>query len=230
MANACGSSQKTKSCSNAAALRSRCGVMAASSSRVPTSKRIPTVPTASKGGRCASTDRRSRAMSTSNAKIDPLPDLIDESLDEATFLWQRWEAELSSPHRNLDEIWDWTEDRLAGALDGVRVAPDAKPESMLAGALASDDSLRQTVLASAPATAPARNARQLLASAVRDASGPQLAACIRGMEVANLDGSFAPVSKVLTSSGPEHSAALCRLKAFRRATLGTELQTAFESR
>jgi uncharacterized protein (TIGR02270 family) len=169
-------------------------------------------------------------MSTSNAKIDPLPDLIDESLDEATFLWQRWEAELSSPHRNLDEIWEWTEDRLAGALDGVRVAPDAMLESLLAGAMSSDDAFRQTAAASALATAPARNARHLLAGAVRDATGAQLAACMRGIEVANLDGSFAPVSKVLSSSGPEHSAALCRLKAFRRASLGPELAAAFESR
>lgn len=169
-------------------------------------------------------------MSTSNAKIDPLPDLIDESLDEATFLWQRWEAELSSPHRNLDEIWDWTEDRLAGALDGVRVAPDAMLESLLAGAMSSDDAFRQTAAASALATAPTRNARHLLAGAVRDATGAQLAACMRGIEVANLDGSFAPVSKVLSGSGPEHSAALCRLKAFRRASLGSELAAAFESR
>jgi uncharacterized protein (TIGR02270 family) len=70
----------------------------------------------------------------------------------------------------------------------------------------------------------------VLANAVRDATGPQLAACMRGIEVANLDGSFAPVSKVLAGSGPELSAALCRLKAFRRASLGPELASAFESR
>jgi len=169
-------------------------------------------------------------MSVSISKIEPLPDLIDESLDEATFLWQRWEAELSSPHRNLDEIWEWTEDRLIGALDGVRVASDAMLESMLAGAMSSEDSFRQTAAASALATAPARNARHVLANAVRDATGPQLAACMRGIEVANLDGSFAPVSKVLAGSGPELSAALCRLKAFRRASLGPELASAFESR
>lgn len=169
-------------------------------------------------------------MSPSNSKIEPLPDLIDESLDEATFLWQRWEAELSSPHRNLDEIWDWTEDRLAGALDGVRVATDATLESLMADAMSSEDTFRQTAAASALATAPARNARLVLAATVRDATGPQLAACMRGIEVANLDGSFAPVSKVLSSSGPELSAALCRLKAFRRATLGPEVAAAFESR
>ncbi|HTU65333.1 MAG TPA: hypothetical protein VMF52_05255 [Steroidobacteraceae bacterium] len=166
----------------------------------------------------------------STPPLDPLPDLIDECLDEAAFLWQRWEAELTSAQRNLDEIWQWTEDRLAGALDGVRVASDAQLEPLLAGTMASDDAFRQSALASALATSPARNARHLLANAVRDATGAQLAACLRGIEVANIDGSFSPVAKVLSASGPEHSAALCRLKAFRRATLGPELAAAFESR
>src|ERR1700754_4911662 len=119
---------------------------------------------------------------------DPLPDLIDECLDEAAFLWQRWEAELTSAQRNLDEIWHWTEDRLSGALDGVRVASDAQLEPLLAGAMASDDPFRQSAISSALATSTARNARHLLANAVRDSTGPQLAACLRGIEVANIDG------------------------------------------
>ena len=48
--------------------------------------------------------------------------LVEESFDEAAFLWRRWEDELTSLTRNLDEVWSWTEDRLHGALDGVRVA------------------------------------------------------------------------------------------------------------
>ncbi len=169
-------------------------------------------------------------MSTSNSRIQPLSDLIDECVDEAAFLWQRWEADLASPSRSLDDVWNWTEDRLNGALDGVRVGGDEMFEPLIAAAMASDNPFRQTAVASALATAPTHNARHLLADAVRDATGAQLAACMRGIEVANLDGSFAPVSKVLASSGPEHSAALCRLKAFRRAALGPELATAFESR
>jgi uncharacterized protein (TIGR02270 family) len=44
-----------------------------------------------------------------------------------------------------------------------------------------------------------------------------------------LDGTFAPVTAVLSTKGPEHSAALCRLKAFRRTVPGRELMEAFES-
>ena len=35
---------------------------------------------------------------------EPFPDLVDESLDEAAFLWRRWERELTSLTRSLDEI------------------------------------------------------------------------------------------------------------------------------
>jgi uncharacterized protein (TIGR02270 family) len=52
---------------------------------------------------------------------------------------------------------------------------------------------------------------------------------IRGIETAELDASFAPVTTVLSSSGPEHLAALCRLKSFRRSSPGRETAEAFSS-
>ena len=52
---------------------------------------------------------------------------------------------------------------------------------------------------------------------------------MRGIEVAVLDGSFAPVAKLLSRRSPEHAAALAGLKAFRRAALNEELPQAFES-
>jgi uncharacterized protein (TIGR02270 family) len=69
----------------------------------------------------------------------------------------------------------------------------------------------------------------LLSRALVAADGVRLAALIRGLEVAPLDGSFAPVSKALSLHSPEHAAALAVLKSFRRASLGNELKTAFES-
>ena len=60
-------------------------------------------------------------MSFLHSAAEPFHDLVQESLREATFLWRRWESELSSLTRNLDEVWSCTEDRLHGALAGVRV-------------------------------------------------------------------------------------------------------------
>lgn len=162
------------------------------------------------------------------AKAEPLWDLVEESLDESAFFWNRWEAELLSLTRNLGEVWSWTEDRLQGALDGVRVSGDRLART-LESALAGDDPARVAVAAHLLAAKSGPEARGLLATAVGSATGARLRSMIRAIEVADLDSTFAPVTVVLSTKGPEHSAALCRLKAFRRATPSRELAVAFES-
>jgi uncharacterized protein (TIGR02270 family) len=162
--------------------------------------------------------------------IEPLRELVEESLDEAVFLWHRWEGELSSLTRNLDETWTWTEDRLQGALDGVRVAGDAMPGILRGEAgLESDDLRRVIVAAHLLAAGSTREALDALGSSLRVASGPRLFALARGIETAELDGSFAPVAKILATQGPAHSAVLCRIKAFRRANPAMELADAWSS-
>jgi uncharacterized protein (TIGR02270 family) len=161
--------------------------------------------------------------------LHPFQDVVEESLDEAVFLWRRWRQELASPTRNLREIYSWTEDRLHGALDGVRVASPAMLESLLSGALQADNPIALTVAAHVLVTAQTPSSRELLCDSVRQATGPKLAALMSGFELAALDGGFAPIAATLTKTSPEHRAALCRLKSFRRATLGQELVDAYES-
>jgi uncharacterized protein (TIGR02270 family) len=163
------------------------------------------------------------------AKTGPFQSLIEESLNEAGFLWSRWEADLGSISRNLDEVWTWTEDRLGGALDGAGLAPAAALEGLIAAALPDGRYPDLSACGHVLATSPTTNARTLLTEALRQATGPRLRALLRGVEVAPLDGSFAPVAKALARHSPEHAAALARLKSFRRASLGGELTTAFES-
>jgi uncharacterized protein (TIGR02270 family) len=122
----------------------------------------------------------------------------------------------------------WTEDRLQGALDGVRVAGDQITRT-LEPALAGQKSAEISVAAHLLAAKSSSAARAALVEAVRDAVGPRLGSLTRGMELAELDGSFAPVTAVLSTGGPEHCAALCRLKAFRRSAPGRELGEAFAS-
>lgn len=158
----------------------------------------------------------------------PFWDLVEESLEEAAFLWKRWEAELASPVRNLQEIVSWTQDRLEGALDGVRVARDSLLP-LMQSAMATDDAVRLTIGAHLLAAGSAAEARSYLGTLVRDSTGPRLGSLIRGIEVAELDSSFAPVTTALASGGPEQLAALCRLKAFRRSTPGREVAVVFDS-
>ncbi len=167
-------------------------------------------------------------MNAVRTTAEPYWDLVEQSLEEAAFFWKRWEADLGSLTRSLDEVWSWTEDRLHGALDGVRVAGD-KVVAATEAALRGKDHAAITVAAHVLAAQTHASAREALATAVRNTKGTPLLAMTRGIETAVLDGSFAPVTAVLASAGPEHSAALCRIKRFRRVGAGREAMEALQS-
>ena len=153
-------------------------------------------------------------------------DLVEESLDEAVFLWKRWEADLASSTRALDEVWSWNEDRLQGALDGVRVAGEDILR-LTRSAMEGDNPGQLTLCAHLLCAGCTPEVSAQLAEIIREAK--RLGPIIRGIETANLDATFAPVRVVLSSSGPEHLAALCRLKAFRRSPPGPEIAEGFSS-
>jgi hypothetical protein len=144
----------------------------------------------------------------------PFPDLVEENLEEAAFLWGRWETELTSLTRNLDAVWSWTEDRLNGTLDGVMVASGALLSDVIDQALAHDESTFHTVAAHVLTVAPEPDARARLAGVLCEARGARLAAMLRGIEVSQLDGTFSTVTRALIKQGPEHCAALTRIKSF----------------
>lgn len=158
----------------------------------------------------------------------PLWDLIEESRDDAAFLWRRRETELVSITRNLDEVWSWTEDRLQGAMDGVRIA-DTRLIDVLEPYLKSDERGQLMLAAHLLANAPAPGARELLTARLRDAGGAVLDALTHGIETATLNGTFATVTAMLAQQSPVHCAALCRIKTFQRAMPGQELVDAFQS-
>ena len=167
-------------------------------------------------------------MNAVRSIAEPYWDLVAQSLEEAAFLWKRWEADLGSLTRNLDEVWTWTEERLHGALDGVRVAGERVLE-VTEAALHGKDMAARCAAAQVLAAGTPERARGALAAAVREAHGAPLQALARGIETAALDGTFAPVTAALAAAGPEHAAALCRIKAFRRVAPGREATDALES-
>jgi uncharacterized protein (TIGR02270 family) len=159
---------------------------------------------------------------------EPFPDLVDESLDEAAFLWRRWESELTSPTRNLDEIYSWTEDRLHGALDGVRVA-GARAVEVATRALGSDETDRVAVGTAVLGSIAEPGAPEAIATALKAAEGKRLDAMLRGLELLGSDQALRASASVLTAPGPTRAGALCRLKLFRRVAPGEEMATAFGS-
>jgi uncharacterized protein (TIGR02270 family) len=159
---------------------------------------------------------------------EPFPDLIDESFDEAAFLWRSWERELSSLTRNLDEVWSWTEDRLQGALDGVRVAGDGLLD-LAARGLRSEDCGELSASAGVLAERTEKAAADALAGALEAAEGDRLRAMVRGLELLGSGPGLRAAASALAARGPVGAAALSRLKAYRRAAMGDEVETAYAS-
>ncbi len=159
----------------------------------------------------------------------PFRDLVEESFDEAAFLWRRWESELASLTRNLDEIYSWTEDRLHGALDGVRVGGAVAVE-IATEALRSDDIDRATVGAAVLASSADPKATDVLVAELSAAKDAKLHAIVRSLEVAGSDHALRAAARLLSNGDPVHAGALCRLKTFRRARPAEEMAAAFASK
>ena len=159
---------------------------------------------------------------------EPFPDLVEESLDEAAFLWRRWETELTSLTRSLDEIYSWTEDRLHGALDGVRVGGPRAVEAATKE-LGSEETDRITVGTAILGSITEPGAPEAIAAALKTAEGKRLDAMLRGLELLASDQALRASASVLAAPGPARAGALCRLKLFRRVPPGDELATAFRS-
>jgi uncharacterized protein (TIGR02270 family) len=100
---------------------------------------------------------------------------------------------------------------------------------LLVPALADENLRRVTVAAHVMASGMGPRALNALGENLLTATGPRLAALLRGVETAALDGSFVAVANKLAQSGPAGCAALCQLKSFQRAAVGVELATAFQA-
>ena len=168
-------------------------------------------------------------MPPSPAPSPAFDDLVEESLDEAAFLWRRWEAELVSLTRNLDEVWSWTEDCLHGALDGVRAA-GPRLVDVGSAAMASEDPDRVAVGAALLGSSADPAATPALVAALRATDGVALRSIVRGLELLGTPHVLRAAAAVLGERGtPASAAALCRLKTFLRSAPGPELAAAFES-
>jgi uncharacterized protein (TIGR02270 family) len=153
----------------------------------------------------------------------PLRDLVEESFEEATFLWGLWEGGLVSHARDLARLASFVEERLLGALDGVRLGLDGNWEELLGKALASEE--RWPLAAAAHLAVAANPCREPLLALIGTAEGERLGAFRRGVELAKSDEDVARVERKLAAGGLEQLAALVTLRAFRRRPPGAELGT-----
>jgi uncharacterized protein (TIGR02270 family) len=94
--------------------------------------------------------------------------LVEESLSEAEFLWNRFDNALDAHDHSLADAQIWAEDRLQGALDGVRVAGAEAIEPLLRSAVQAFEPPLVSVAAYLLACLPDRAAHELLEASLRE--------------------------------------------------------------
>jgi uncharacterized protein (TIGR02270 family) len=150
-------------------------------------------------------------------------DVVEESLDEAEFLWTRWEGALRSHDYDLRTVWDRIEDRLDGAIGGLRVGGDEAISLYLSDALGADDPGRVASAAHALAAEASPAGLERLCAAFRSLAGDALAALRRGVELVD-DASLVPrLRAALADAPPAATAALLDAGCFRGLDPGPEV-------
>jgi uncharacterized protein (TIGR02270 family) len=168
-------------------------------------------------------------VSTTRRLPDPLWEIVEETLDEAEFLWRRWQDVLWTHAHGLDGVSFWVEERLLGAIDGLHVAGETALDSLLIPALGADDLFRAAVAAHVIATAGEPRGTAALVAAFCASDGDRLVALEHGLELVRDKTLFAALDRALAGAGPEHHASVLRMRAFQQRDPGPEIGKALDS-
>lgn len=159
----------------------------------------------------------------------PIWSLVEDSLDEAEFLWRRWEDALSSHAQDLEGVSFWIEERLLGSLEGVRVGAEPAFEQLLLPALDAEDPFRTTAAAHLLATETAPRAFQSLAHAMKAAAPERLGIFRRAVELSHSDLLLARLERELAGISPALDAALIDARTFQGREPSTGVSDAYGS-
>ena len=143
--------------------------------------------------------------------------VVEESFDEAEFLWRSWESSLDTHARNYREVWFWTEDRLGGALDGVRLGQGKACEELLAPALRQGHNEHAFVVAAhVLASTSAGVAWEILQPHLCTAKGQIGRLCGRALELATSSPQVRALEENLHRMGAAGLPWLVAARTFRR--------------
>jgi uncharacterized protein (TIGR02270 family) len=149
--------------------------------------------------------------------------LVEDSLDEAEFLWTRWHVLQDSHRHDLGQVAFWAEERLLGALDGVKVAGDSGLDHLFESALISGIPARIACAACIAASLDSPRARALVARALTSFVGVELTAVCSGLALAErID--LAGLAALVDDAAPALQAALLQLFATQRFDPGPRLE------
>ncbi|HET6146460.1 MAG TPA: TIGR02270 family protein [Polyangia bacterium] len=147
-------------------------------------------------------------------------DLVEESLGEASFLWEMREAALVAPDRTPVEVEAAIEERLRGAIEGLTVPGADIAGRLLAPALASDEWPAVAVAAHALLAGGTAAGRDQFCAAFREARGRSLEALRRGLELASTGDLWVALGQEMAGADPEVQAAFLEARAFRGLPFG----------
>lgn len=157
-------------------------------------------------------------------------DIVEDSLEEAEFLWRRFEAALVAPDQRLDDIATWIHDRLLGGIDGLVVSGTPGIDRILAPVLEEGgDPHRVAVVAHALAVSGTPPALERIAAALSGARPPVRMAVRRGLELANRDDMQPMLARLVEGANNSARAALLEAASFRRCFLPTDFGACFGS-
>jgi uncharacterized protein (TIGR02270 family) len=162
-------------------------------------------------------------------RSEPLWDLVEESLEEAQFLWRRFEATLATHARDLAGLSFWVEERLLGTIDGLRAGGSAAIEPLLVPALDAEDPFRAIAAAHTLAVDGNDGGIEALFTAVRAAEGPKLSVFTRAIALSRSEVLLGRIERAIPETGPELAAVLWRIRGFRQRDPGPDIAYAILS-
>ncbi|HLK93639.1 MAG TPA: TIGR02270 family protein [Polyangia bacterium] len=155
-------------------------------------------------------------------------DLVEESLDEAEFLWSRFERALESPNQRLDDLSKWIEDRLAGSIDGLLAAGAAGVDRVLAPALAGKRSARIAAAAHALVAGASAPGIALVGSTLAETKKPAVRDAIRrGLELTDRPDLPALLAQLTAGTTDAGRAAVLDAGSFRGCFVPVDFAACF---
>ncbi|MBJ6759812.1 TIGR02270 family protein [Myxococcaceae bacterium JPH2] len=152
---------------------------------------------------------------------------MEESFDEAAFLWSQRERSLQSPDFTLPDIAA-IEERLRARLDLLILGGAPVGERLLHPALVCDEQERISVTALALLTGASDSAVKLLIRSIQEGTEPQRAAICRALELCERRGIELHLMPLLQQAPPKVSASVLDVLTARRVRPDCSLEQLFE--
>lgn len=143
-------------------------------------------------------------------------DVLEEHLDEASFLWSQWERALVSCLHELSDIAE-LEERLLAHVDGLVIGGETAVSELLLPGLETDEPERISASALALLSLPGKRELEETLGVLDSGDEVQRAGLARALELSEREGLKAVLLKRLTAEDPALQAVAFQVLAFRGA-------------